>query len=235
MNALTDGATADLDAASTPLARLGITPEQPLGTAANGGEADFRGPHRARGARPGLRVSVAQQEASASNRAPTTTSTSDGSMTSRALVIPGMLAWSPQRPASAEVAHLCERLRPDRVVVSGCAKDKAIIYLLSHAGAADVVVQDPSDGPFELLPGWVSLYWKDESQQAYAGQRAIASARDSGVSTLMLGTQESAAIRETATRRGESINLWGIDIGLRVPTLAVITTEGDASLIELPK
>jgi hypothetical protein len=121
------------------------------------------------------------------------------------------------------------------VVVSGCAKDKAIIYLLSHAGAADVVVQHPSDGPFELLPGWVSLYWEDESQQAYAGQRAIASARDSGVSTLMLGTRKSAAIRETATHRGEPINLWGIDIGLRVPTLAVITTEGDASLIELPK
>ena len=34
MNALTNGAAADLDAARTLLARLGITPEQHLGTAA---------------------------------------------------------------------------------------------------------------------------------------------------------------------------------------------------------
>jgi hypothetical protein len=112
-------------------------------------------------------------------------------MTSRVFVIPGMLAWSPQRPASAEVAQLCERLRPDHVVVTGCPRDGAIVSLLSRAGAADVVVQQPSSGPCEFLPGWVSLHWDDKSQQAYAGQRAIASARDSGVSTVMLGTRES--------------------------------------------
>jgi hypothetical protein len=107
--------------------------------------------------------------------------------------------------------------------------------MLCHAGAADVVVQQPLGGPYEPLPGWITLCWVDEFQQTYSGQQAIASARHSGVSTLMLGTRESATIRETATRRGEPINLWGIDVGLRVPTLAVITTEGDARLIELPK
>ena len=152
-----------------------------------------------------------------------------------AFVVPGMLAWSPRRPASAEVVRLCERLRPDRVVVSGRAIGEAIVSLLSNAGAADVVVQRPTGGPYQLLPGWVSLCWDDESQQAYAAQRAIASARERGISTLMLGTRESAAIHETATRRGVPVNLWGIDVGLRVPTLAVITAEGDASLIELPK